>query len=194
MIDVSLELLRTTIISYLSKLTELNITSEDFVEINHVVDSAGSLAISDNSLGLTLVNVEEERVVKSQKTYTIESNGQVSKINPEIKLNLFVLVSANFTDYDKGLQYLSAVIRCFQSSNVFTHENTPNMDSSLEKLIVDLFTLNFEQQNHLWGALGAKYIPSVLYRVRLVAIQESLKRAEESPVKSYNIIDSSEGE
>ena len=189
MIDISLELLKTTIKGYLSKLTELNITSEDFVEVNPLVKHDGTIALSENTLGITLVNVEEERVVKSQKAFTIESNGQVSKINPEIKLNLFVLISANFSDYDKGLQYLSAVIRCFQANNVFTHDNTPAMDSTLEKLIVELFTLNFEQQNHLWGALGAKYIPSVMYRVRLVAIQEEIKRAEEAPVKAYNVVD-----
>ncbi|MBN1301232.1 MAG: DUF4255 domain-containing protein [Melioribacteraceae bacterium] len=194
MIDIALEQLKSTIIRFLTGLTELNITSEDFVEINPLVKHDGTIALTDNTLGITLVNVEEERVVKSQKAFSIESNGQVSRLNPEIKLNLFVLISANFSDYDKGLQYLSAVIRCFQSNNVFTHENTPEMDSTLEKLIVELFTLNFEQQNHLWGALGAKYVPSVLYRVRLITVQESLTKAEESPITSFRVSDPGEGE
>jgi hypothetical protein len=33
--------------------------------------------------------------------------------------------------------------------------------------------MNFEQMNHLWGILGGKYIPSVLYKLRLIPIQES---------------------
>ena len=187
MIDKSLEVLKKIIRNYLSRLPELNLTSTDFVELSSIVNQDGSVALPENSIGLTLINVEEERVVKSQKSVSIASDGQVSEINPEIKLNLFVLVSANFKEYDTGLQYLSAVIRCFQSSNVFTPENIPEMDPSLQKLIVELFTLNLEQQNHLWGALGAKYLPSVIYRVRLITVREEIKTAEHAPVKSYDI-------
>lgn len=187
MIDKSLEILKKIIQNYLSSLPELNLTSTDFIELSSVVNQNGSIAIPENKLGLTLVNVEEERVVKSQKSVSIASDGKISQVNPEIKLNLFILVSSNFKEYDNGLQFLSAVIRCFQSNSVFTPENTPEMDSSLQKLIVELFTLNFEQQNHLWGSLGAKYLPSVLYRVRLITVQEGVKKAEQAPITSYDI-------
>ena len=101
-----------------------------------------------------------------------------------IKLILYVLVSANFNDYKTSLQFLSGAIRFFQSKNVFNSQNTPALHASLEKLIVDLFTLGFEQQYHLWGSLGAKYLSSVLYRVRMVTIQEMQKSGEQPPVKS----------
>ena len=39
------------------------------------------------------------------------------------------------------------------------------------------------QQNHLWGALGAKYLPSVIYKVRMIVIQEALKADEQPPIK-----------
>ena len=35
-----------------------------------------------------------------------------------------------------------------------------------------MYTLNFEQINHLWSILGAKYLPSVLYKVRQLTIEE----------------------
>ena len=187
MIDSALEILKTVITNYLSALPELNINSTDFVELTSLVNQEGKIELSENTIGLTLVNVEEERVTKSQKPVQISSDGMVSEVNPEIKLNLFMLVTSNFKKYDTGLQYLSAVIRCFQSRNVFTPDSTPEMDPALKKLIVELFTLNLEQQNHLWGSLGAKYMPSVIYRLRLVTVQEAVKKSEQAPIRSYDI-------
>ena len=43
----------------------------------------------------------------------------------------------------------------------------------IEKLIVEMISLTFEQQNHMWGTLGAKYLPSVLYKVRMLVVQRS---------------------
>lgn len=187
MIDKSLEALKRAVQNYLVSLPELNLTSEDAIVLSPIVKADGSLAIPDNSLGLTLVNIEEERVVKSQNAVSIAGDGRVSIVNPEIKLNLFILITANFTNYDTGLQFLSAAVKCFQSKNVFTPDNTPFLDSSIQKLIVELFSLDFEKQNHLWGSLGAKYLPSILYRVRLVAIQEGIKQAEQAPITIYDL-------
>lgn len=187
MIDKSLEALKRAVQNYLVSLPELNLTSGDAIVLSPIVKADGSLAIPDNSLGLTLVNIEEERVVKSQNAVSIAGDGRVSIVNPEIKLNLFILITANFTNYDTGLQFLSAAVKCFQSKNVFTPDNTPFLDSSIQKLIVELFSLDFEKQNHLWGSLGAKYLPSILYRVRLVAIQEGIKQAEQAPITIYDL-------
>ncbi|MEE9450351.1 MAG: DUF4255 domain-containing protein [Ignavibacteriaceae bacterium] len=189
MIDKGLEVIKGALGNYLKLLPELNSTSEDLIVLSHVVKPDGTLALQDKSIAITLVNVEEERTLKSQNTVSISPNGNVSQVNPEIKLNLFILFSVNYKDYNKALQYLSAVVRCFQANNVFTKEKVPGMDPSIEKLIVELHTLNFEQQNHLWGALGAKYIPSVLYRVRLITIQEAIKSAEQKPIKKIHISD-----
>ncbi len=174
MIDSALKVLRGEIQNYLVRLPDLNINNQDKVKLSHVVNQEGALAIDIDNLSLSLVNIEEERVLKSQNAVMTNLNGQKSQLNPEIKLNLYILITPYFDQYDTGLKYLSAVIRFFQGKNVFTPQNTPALDPVIEKLIVDLHTLNFEQQNHLWGALGAKYMPSVLYKVRLIAIQEGL--------------------
>lgn len=183
MIDKALEVLSNSIHDYLIRLPDLNITSQQTVHLTNITDYNGALTIPNDSLGFSLVNVEEERVVKSQKTVFQASNGQVSHLNPEIKLNLFVLITANFSNYSTSLEFLSGAIRFFQSKNVFDHQNTPRLDPAIQKLIVDIYTLNFEQQNHLWGALGGKYLPSVMYKVRLISIQEALKKDEQPPIK-----------
>jgi hypothetical protein len=148
---------------------------------NVVNPEDGSVALEPDSLGLCLVNIEEERVTKSQRA-SAPAAGRVAYLNPELKLNLHVLIAANYKVYRTGLHFLSSVIRFFQAKSVFTPENTPELASGIQKLIVEMYTLNLEQQNHLWGALGAKYLPSVFYKVRMLTIQEELVAEEQPPI------------
>ncbi len=50
-----------------------------------------------------------------------------------------------------------------------------------------MHTPGFEKMNHLWGYLGAKYLPSVMYKVRMITIQEARATDEQSPVSGMNI-------
>ena len=182
MIDKALEAIRKDLHGYLTLIPGLKVTSDTYVNLSNVAKPDGAIAIPQESLGLSLVNIEEERVLKSQKAFETGPDGRVSHLNPEIKLNLYLLISANFSIYSTALDFLSRAIGFFQGKQVFNHDNTPALPQSVEKLLVELYTLNFEQQNHLWGALGAKYIPSVMYRVRLIAIQEGKKTDEQEPI------------
>ena len=182
MIDKVFEILANSIHAYLEHLPELGVTTEKAIAATHIVRDNGTIAINPDSLGLSLINIEEERIVKSQKHVMVAADGTISHVNPEIKLNLFTLIAANFSNYSEGLKYLSGVIQFFQGTNVFTWENTPDLDPRIQKLIVELHSLTFEQQNNLWGSLGAKYLPSVIYKVRLIAIQEAQKTDEQQPI------------
>ncbi len=190
MIDIALDVLKNSIKDYLIRQPDLNI-SQDHIVLSNLVAPDGSITIPDNTLGLALVNIEEERVIKSQKAFVTAPNGRVSHVNPEIRLNLYIVIAANFTKYKTGLEYLSAAIAFFQSKNVFTPRNTPELDPAIQKLTVELYTLNFEQQNHLWGFLGAKYLPSVAYRVRLIAIQEAQAADDQPPIRIIAFSDES---
>ena len=35
-----------------------------------------------------------------------------------------------------------------------------------------MVSMNSEQVNHLWATLGGKYLPSVLYKVRMLTIED----------------------
>lgn len=187
MIDQALDVIKTEVAEYLTRLPELNIGGRTPVELTAIVEENGNYAIPDDSIGITLVNVEEERSVKSQVAISQAPDGRVSHQNPEVKLNLYVLFSANFKTYVSGLEFLSGVVRFFQGKNVFTPSNTPALPQAIRKLIAELYSLDFEQQNHLWGALGAKYLPSVIYRLRLVTIQEAQKSDEQEPIKTISL-------
>ncbi|MGD8777796.1 MAG: DUF4255 domain-containing protein [Ignavibacteria bacterium] len=188
MIDKALNLLIKDINTYLGSLFKLSSSEAEKIVLTNIGKDNGNVAIPSDSLGLTLVNIEEERVVKSQMTTKV-TNGNSSHINPEIKLNLYAMVCANFNDYKSGLAYLSGVVRFFQGKSVFTRDNTPGLDESIKKLIVELYSLSFEQQNHIWGSIGVKYLPSVLYKIRLVTIKEDLAKDEFPVIEAIGLED-----
>jgi hypothetical protein len=53
--------------------------------------------------------------------------------------------------------------------------------------MVDLYTMNFEQVNHLWSTLGGKYLPSALYKVRQVTLNENVTTSESSFIKEIQL-------
>jgi hypothetical protein len=185
-IDKAFDFLKKEIYGYLARIPELNVKNQEIVKVSSLLKLNGETELPSNVIGLTLVNVEEERVLKSQTTAVVDEAGRVSHLNPEIKLNLYMLVTANFTNYPTALEHLSAVIRFFQAKSVFTSKNSPLLPDAISKLMAELYTLSLEQQNHLWGALGSKYMPSVLYRLRLLAIQEGLKSDDQMPTMVIN--------
>jgi hypothetical protein len=162
--------------------------------LSGVTNEAG-IAIPDQSLGLSLINIEEERTNKEQQSRFINSVGKVEKRNPEIQLNLYVLITANFQnkqannssdDYVEGLKQLSYAIAFFQSKNVFTPENSPALsgfDTSLRKIVVELYSYSFEQLYNFWSVVGAKYLPSVLYKVKTITIQENAIQESGEPIE-----------
>ncbi len=156
----------------------------DRVFLTSVATEGGGVVIPNKSLGVSLINIEEDRVYKDQKSTLINNHGNVERLNPELKLNLYVLISANFqdtdsedsiNDYAEGLKQLSWIISFFQAKNVFTPENSPKLadsDPNLTKLVVELYSYSFEQLYNFWSVVGAKYLPSVLYKIRILTFQE----------------------
>lgn len=187
MIDQALSILASGIRDFLGQLPDLTLDTQEVVRVCNVVKADGSLDIPVDALGVCLVNVEEERVLKTQQAVQVSADrSRLAHVNPEIKLNLYVLIAANFATYLTGLKYLSGAIRFFQAKSYFTPRNTPAMEAGMEKLVLELHSLNFEQQNHLWGALGAKYLPSVLYRVRLISIDAQAAVDDQQPITTMN--------
>jgi hypothetical protein len=42
----------------------------------------------------------------------------------------------------------------------------------MDNVSFEIFNLSIQEQSNLWSTIGAKYIPSILYKVRVVAIDE----------------------
>ncbi len=191
MIKEALSLIKDELDTFLGR-KEPRYRDKETAVLSDIVDQQGELVITRNddakrdNIIITLVNVEEETTGKAQLPYLKNPDNSMDMINPEIKLNLYVLFSAFSTmgekeRYQNCLWLISKVVGFFQQKPVFTRHNSPGLDAGIDRLIAELVTLNLEQQNHLWGALGAKLLPHVLYKIRMLAIRE----VEEAPTAPF---------
>lgn len=138
-------------------------------------DITGTNSLSNKAI-LSLVNIEEDRVAKQHENFTKSDSGIIYK-NPPLYLNLYIVVAINRTDYEESLRWLSYIIQFVHYQKVFSPQSNSALNPKIQKLMLDLQPMDFEQINHLWSILGGKYIPSVLYKIRQVTIDEDAKIA-----------------
>jgi hypothetical protein len=132
------------------------------------------LAFPLGAVSELLINVEEERVLRAPDRYARQAeNGSHERVQPDIRLVLYVLFVARFKAYETAWEHLSKLIEHFQSVPVFEPQTTPELPAGIEKLGLELVTLRFAEQNEVWSALRATYLPSILYRVKLIALRDS---------------------
>ncbi|HEY2348978.1 MAG TPA: DUF4255 domain-containing protein [Puia sp.] len=135
------------------------------------ISSGNSGDNSDKDIIISLINVEENRISRDPVNFVRVGTSLLQK-NPAVHLNLTIMFTAlrSETAYGTALQNLQRVIRFLQSKYVFDHDNTPSLDPGIERLILEMITISFEQLNQLWAVLGGKYLPSVIYRMRMITI------------------------
>lgn len=139
---------------------------EDKATLSALVDQEGNMAAEgENKVVGLLTAIEQERASLSQAP----SRGGLR--NPPVQLNLHVLFAAYFPgDYREALKFISLTLAFFQSKQVFTARNTPGLPAGAEKVVVEINNLDQQAQYQLWNAIGAKMIPSVSMKIRLIAI------------------------
>lgn len=145
---------------------------ENKVLLNVLIEGSGSLPEKNqNKVVISLINIEKENLkpfyVHNQKL----PNGNYSDITPSERFNLDILVSANFDDYNESLKFLEAVILFFQVHTVLDPASYSTFPEGLSKLEYAIEKLGYLQMHNLWTAMGAKYQPSVVYKLRLITIQ-----------------------
>lgn len=127
----------------------------------------------EQGLVISLLNVEEESTLKNTPHY-IRKNNQLLYKEPPVYLNMNVLMAFEFEDYGTSLQRLAETVEFFQSKRWFAADNEEASNpfpSGLQKLVLDLQELSFEQLNHIWSISGGAHFPSLLYKIRLIKIQ-----------------------
>lgn len=183
MLDVALNFLTTELNSYLVARGARKATDEiGKVEIGRLVDEGGKWAIPDDHIGATLIHIDEERVMRGQLPETVLSGGKQVVLEPKLKLNLHVLFAAKFQKYVEGLRSLSLILTYFQSHPTFTSDSYAGLDSRIERLTVELQSLTFEQLNQVWAYLGAKHLPSAIYKVRMICLQDTAPTTVQQPL------------
>lgn len=137
-----------------------------------------------DTLILSVVNIKEEKTLKNlSNVHRNDVTLTAQYENPPVFLNLQILLTATHNNYTNALLMLSRAIRFFQFKKVFTPENVANTSiqtnkpinalDQLEsfKLVFDLYSPSLEEVNHLWGTLGGKQYPFVLYMLRMLELQ-----------------------
>jgi hypothetical protein len=165
---------------FLKRSFDLN---EDVVVMSNILEQDGTLAPNiSNKLVVFLVNVEKETTSALQA----KSSGfaQSASTYPPVFLNLYVMIAGHFgaSNYAEALKFLSNTVSFFQRQPVFDHQLTPDLDKRIDKLALDIENLNIQDLSSLWGVLSGKYLPSILYKVRMVSFDAGDIRSQLSPI------------
>lgn len=172
MLSESLFFLSTEINKFLNQ--KLGSTTDPRLVLGNIAKVADGDSANNplnNRIILSLINIEEDKVSKVRENYIKTPAGILYK-SPPIKVNLNILIAANFSTYSDNLKMMTYVLQFFQAQNSFSPLTHPALDSRIVQLNADLFTLNFEQINHIWSTLGGKYLPSAMYKIRQVTVED----------------------
>jgi len=186
MIDAAIALLRDELVNYLA-------FKDPTATV--MVDNIGFLETPSgdhlpNNIVISVVNLEEESTLKNQPALKRNPPANPVYENPPVFLNLYVLFTSNYwgPNYIYALKRISYVIQFLQSKNTFTYNSSVSGDRATDPDVLDMrftmeiYTLTFEQLNHLWGSLGGRQIPFVMYKLRLIALTERKTVREAPPI------------
>lgn len=121
-------------------------------------------------LQLQLVNIEQDYTPwPHQRASTVSA--RVERFSP-VYLNLYLLISSQTSAgcYGQGLSDLSQVIEFFQQHPVLDSTRLPDLPEGIDRLCLDIENLDSAAVSSLWQMLGCSYRPSVLYKLRMVAV------------------------
>ncbi len=167
MINLAIQLLAEQLDQHLRRIYDL---TEDTVVVSNLLEVDGSVVPDiNNKLVMFLANIEKDSV-SVRPAGAQEWGERITQHNAALNFNLYVMMTANFAgnNYPEALKFLSSTISFFQRYPVFNHQTTPEMDKRIEKLVLDVENLSIQDLSNLWSSLGGKYMPSILYRVRMV--------------------------
>ena len=137
-------------------------------------DKLDPLTLKTGAINALLVNLERDAVMRRDDPFMRQlADGSSVRARPDVRLNLHVLFVARFQVYEAGLAALSAVLGFFQSNPVFDGRTAPGLDPRIGRLMIDLHTLPLSEQNDLWGSLRLAYHPSLLFKVRMLVVEDA---------------------
>ena len=165
MIDLTLKLIADRLNAHLSALFSV---SEELVAIGPLSDSEGKpTAESRNRLTLFITNIAHDTVPRSHGKRALSVGQQ-----PPVHLDIYFMLASGHDPeiYSEGLKLISAALMFFQANPVMTPRSAPEMPVGMEQLSIEIANLQAQEVGQLWGNLGGRYVPSVMFKVRSVLI------------------------
>ena len=72
------------------------------------------------------------------------------------------------------------------SHPLFTPATHPGLPAGLDRLTAELVSWGPEQLNQMWSCMGAKHLPSVIYRLRMLWLRDSEPLGSGAPVTTID--------
>lgn len=159
--------------------------AEDVAVVSNLQEVGGAPVVqSAGKLVLFLSSIERDTLAHRASAAPMASaNGVLQNASP-VYLNLLVMCAANFSGghYPEALKFLASAIAFFQGNAVFDHQNTPDMDSRLDRLALNMENLSSQEMHSLWSIHGGRYLPSALFRVRMITLDAGAIRSRDPAV------------
>ncbi|MEZ4873962.1 MAG: DUF4255 domain-containing protein [Flavobacteriaceae bacterium] len=144
------------------------------VVLNDVIDENGTVPqLNQNKLVLTLINVEKETLKPFHVRNKKLEDGNFSKIAPVQRYNLALMISSHFDDYAESVKFLNSALLFFQTYPSIDASVYSSLPEGIKKLDYEMETISYPEMFNLWSAMGAKYRPSLIYKIRLLTLDPS---------------------
>lgn len=144
----------------------------------HAVRPSGrpAVATGPRHAVATLIAVRESPALRQAQALPPARSAPAAAPMPPLELDL--LLSFGGSDYAESLDLLAKTIEFFHAHPDWSASTAPDaganqLPASIERIALHALTLSLEDQHHLWSALGAQQMPSVLYRVTVVAVGQA---------------------
>lgn len=147
--------------------------AEDVAVVSNLQEVGGApVVLSTNKLVIFLSGIERDTLAHRATNAPRAMAGGILQSAPPVFLNLLVMCAANFSGshYPEALKFLSSAIAFFQGNAALDHQNTPGMDPRLERLALNMENLSSQEMHSLWSIHGGRYLPSALFRVRMITL------------------------
>lgn len=173
MIDLAIKAIARQLNLYIHQQLDID---EDAVVLSAPFDSDGGVASNVNGkLVVFLANVNKDTMPYNAVNSTDSSGTSSFSTAPSLYLNLYVLIASCFeaARYEESVKLLSHAVTCFQEHPVIDKYTHPELSDGIEKLMLDIENIEFSELSNIWSVLGGNYLPSILYKVRMVSISSN---------------------
>jgi hypothetical protein len=151
---------------------ELGRDTSEVVVLAGLAGQPATAEAVNNRLILSLTNIRQETVLRNLPPPPFAPRTDGSRPPPPVFIIIDVVFAANYADYPTGLDVLADAISFLQAKPVFDHDNSPDLDPRLDRLVFALLHLDYAQLSHLWGLMGTEFRPAVFYEVRMLPMKD----------------------
>jgi hypothetical protein len=145
------------------------------------------LVLPLGSISMMVVNVKEDREFRDPDRFLHRvSDGAAFRMEqhrPDLHLEIGVLFLAKFKDYVYAWNLLSQVMLFFQEHPLFDVEQDDDLPEGIGRLVCELYSQSFQQQNELWSSLKIPLQPAVLYRIQVLTLRGQAMVPQPRPVQ-----------